>query len=229
MKLLNVFCEGQTEQGFCNQVLQPHLFPTGDGLVLTLAVGEKDHHHIYGIGTRSPYTRVRKFIRNTIKGRAKKNVYFTTFFDLYALPDDFPGKGSNVRNPANPTPYVVALEAAFGADIDCHQFIPYLQLHEYETLLFSKPEAFGVFFKECGEAIKALQAIAASVPSIEHINDNWKTVPSRQIIQVLDEYDGRKATAGPDIAENIGVATIRSKCPHFDGWLVRLETLNWEE
>ena len=41
MKQLNVFCEGQTEQGFCAQVLQPHLFPSGDGIVHTLAVGEK--------------------------------------------------------------------------------------------------------------------------------------------------------------------------------------------
>ena len=41
MKQLSVFCEGQTEQGFCAQVLQPHLFPSGDGIVHTLAVGEK--------------------------------------------------------------------------------------------------------------------------------------------------------------------------------------------
>ena len=33
MKQLNVFCEGQTEQGFCAQVLQPHLFPSGDGIL----------------------------------------------------------------------------------------------------------------------------------------------------------------------------------------------------
>jgi hypothetical protein len=55
VKQLNVFCEGQTEQGFCAQVLQPHLFPSGDGIVHTLAVGEKDHHHVYGIGRRTRY------------------------------------------------------------------------------------------------------------------------------------------------------------------------------
>jgi len=228
VKLLNVFCEGQTEQAFCNQVLQPHLFPMGDGLVLTLAVGVKDHHHIYGIGTRGPYTKVRKFICNTIKGRARKNVYFTTLFDLYALPDDFPGKNANVRNHANPTPYVVALEAAFGADINCRQFIPYLQLHEYETILFSDPDAFAVSFENCDADIQALKAIAASVPTIEHINDNSQTAPSKRIIAVINEYDGRKSTAGPDIAEYIGVPTIRSKCPHFHDWLVRLENLKWE-
>ena len=32
MKHLNVFCEGQTERGFCDQVLRPHLFPNDNGL-----------------------------------------------------------------------------------------------------------------------------------------------------------------------------------------------------
>lgn len=94
MKQLNVFCEGQTEQGFCDQVLRPHLFPSGDGVLHTLAVGEKDHHHLYGIGRTKKYARVRKFIHNTIKQREGNGVYFTTLFDLYALPADFPGKAA---------------------------------------------------------------------------------------------------------------------------------------
>src|SRR5947199_8055280 len=118
MKQLNVFCEGQTEQGFCVQVLQPHLFPSTTAIIHTLAVRVKDHHHLYGIGKRTKYERVRKFICNTIKHRQGKNVYFTTVFDLYALPSDFPGKDANVRNPADPTPYVLALQEAFRQDID---------------------------------------------------------------------------------------------------------------
>ncbi len=156
VKQLNVFCEGQTEQGFCSQVLQPHLFPQGDGLIHTLAVGEKDHHHLYGLGRRTKYQRVRKFILNTIKDCAGADVYFTTLFDLYGLPVDFPGKDEHVRNPANPTLYVTALESAFGADIDHHRFIPYLQLHEYETILFSDAEAFGIAFEDCEDAIEHL-------------------------------------------------------------------------
>ena len=124
MRQLNVFCEGPTEQGFCVQVLQPHLFPQSDGIVHTLAVGEKGHHHLYGIGRRSRYARVRKFILNTIKQRARRNVYFTTLFDLYALPNDFPGKAANVRNPADPTPYVLALQHEFERDIYHFHLIP---------------------------------------------------------------------------------------------------------
>jgi hypothetical protein len=229
MKQLNVFCEGQTEQGFCVQVLQPHLFPKHDGIIHTLAVGEKDHHHLYGLGKRTKYERVRKFICNTIKQREKKNVYFTTFFDLYGLPTGFPGKATNVRNPANPTPYVVALENAFFQDIDYYRFIPYLQLHEYETMLFAGPEAFRRTFENCDAEIEQLKQIAASWPSIEHINDGETTAPSRIIIDLIPEYDGRKSSAGPDIAAFIGLTTIRAKCPHVDSWLVKLENLEWEE
>jgi len=227
MKQLNIFCEGPTEQGFCTQVLQPQLFPHGDGLIHTLAVGEKNHHHLYGIGRRTKYGRVRKFIRNTIKDREAKNVYFTTLFDLYALPTDFPGKDANERNPANPTPYVLALEEAFRQDINYHRFIPYLQLHEYETMLFADPEAFGKSFENIRDEIQQLKAIAASEPSIEHINDGKTTAPSKRIIEVIPEYHGRKASAGPDIAAFIGLATIRAKCPHVNSWLIQLESLEW--
>jgi hypothetical protein len=229
LRQLNVFCEGQTEQAFCVQVLRPHLFPTGNGIVHTLAVGEKDHHHLYGIGRRTKYERVRKFILNTIKQRQGKDVYFTTLFDLYSLPADFPGKGDHVRNAANPTPYVLALQQAFEQDINYYRFIAHLQLHEYETMLFAEPEAFAVSFEDCEEEIDRLKAIVASVPSIEHINDDKKTAPSRRIIGILPEYDGLKSTAGPDIAEFIGVAKIRAACPHFDRWLGRLESIPWEE
>lgn len=111
MKQLNVFCEGQTEQGFCAQVLQPHLFPSGGGVVHTLAVGKKDHHHIYGIGRRTRYEKVRKFILNTMKQREGKNVYFTTLVDLYGLPPDFPGKMSYEARHSVTTPRALARSA----------------------------------------------------------------------------------------------------------------------
>jgi hypothetical protein len=228
VKQLNVFCEGQAEQGFCDQVLQPHLFPQGGGIVHTLAVGEKDHHHVYGLSRRIKYEKIRKFICNTIKQREGDDVHFTTLFDLYDLPPDFPGKEANVRNPANPTPYVEALELAFGQSINYHRFIPYLQLHEYETMLFADPDAFSYSFENCAPAIQQLQAIAAAVNSIELINDSEHTAPSKRIISLIPEYDGRKSTAGPDVAEYIGIPVIRSKCPHFDQWLKRLEDLCWE-
>lgn len=225
MKQLNIFCEGPTEQGFCVQVLQPHLFPHGDGLIHTLAVGEKDYHHVYGLGRHAKYEKIRRFIGNTIKQRRGPNVFFTTLSDLYGLPADFPGKDGNTYNAADPNRYVLELEAAMLADIGHHQFIPHLQLHEYETMLFADPKAFEIAFEKRGAEIRQLMDIADSVPTIEHINQGRDTAPSKRIINIIPEYDGRKSSAGPDIAEYIGLATIRGKCPHVDRWLCELESI----
>ena len=228
MKQLCVFCEGRTEQRFAAQVLQPHLFPSGDGIIHTLAVGERDFHHVYGLGRRTKYERVRRFIINTIKQRGGANVYFTSLFDLYGLPADFPGKTENVRDAANPTPYVKAIEDAFGRDINYRRFLPYLQLHEFETILFSEPDGFAISFDDCDDAIQELKKMAVSVPSVEHIDDGESTAPSKRILQVIPAYEGLKSTAGADIAEYIGVPRIREKCHHFDEWLSMLENIVWE-
>jgi hypothetical protein len=144
------------------------------------------------------------------------------------LPENFPGKADHARDPSNPTPYVLALEAAFGADIRDLRFIPHLQLHEYETMLFADPDAFRYSFDQCDSAVQSLGQIASQAQTIEHINDGPETAPSKHIIRLIPEYDGRKVTAGPDIAEYIGVNRIRQKCPHFNSWLSRLENLFWE-
>ena len=152
-------------------------------------------------------------------------MYFTTMIDLYGLPGDFPGKAGNVRNPHNPRPYCEALEQAFGADIGDARFAPYLQLHEYETLLYSDPDAFVCSFDDCDGAIADLKKIVTQFGDIERINDNERTAPSKRIIGLLDDYEGRKPTAGPDIAEAIGLDVLRKHCSHFGDWIGRLEAL----
>jgi len=52
-----------------------------------------------------------------------------------------------------------------------------------------------------------------------------QTAPAKLIAQVIPGYDEQKAVFGPLIAENIGLDVIRRKCPGFNAWLTRLETL----
>lgn len=132
-----------------------------------------------------------------------------------------------MRLPCNPTPYVLALEAAFGAAINDFRFVPYIQLHEYETLLFAELDSFHVSFDNCDDQIAALKTISASFATIEHINNGKDTAPSKRIIDQIPAYYGRKTSAGPDIAEFTGITVIRAKCPHFDQWLTKMENLNW--
>ena len=226
MRLLYVFCEGKTEQGFCNQVLRPRLFPQYEGRIATILIAHSKHHRkVSRGGVPKSYATMRRDIVNTLRSRHETDEFFTSMIDLYALPRDFPGKNSYNRNPSNPTPYVEALEEAFSIDIADRRFVPHLQLHEYETMLFADPDAFRIAFDNCDSGVEQLKLIAESVPSIEHINDGPTTAPSKRIIDHVPRYKGQKASAGPDIAEYIGLPLIRAKCPHFNAWLTRLEGL----
>jgi hypothetical protein len=227
VKELYLFCEGATEQGFCKQVLAPHLFPQGDGCIHTIKTAFCKHHGRFTRGGVGKFATLRRDIHNTLKSRNTSNVFFTTLIDLYALPKDFPGKSENACDPRNPLPFVRALESAFENDIGDPRFIPHIQLHEFETMLFAKPEAFRISFGNCDQAVAQMSEIAASFPTIEHIDDGRDTAPSKRIIKVLPAYEGRKPTAGPDIAEWIGLVEIRKKCAHFDSWLARLEQILW--
>jgi hypothetical protein len=83
-------------------------------------------------------------------------------------------------------------------------------------------------FDDCDTAIEKLKTIAREFPSIEHINDGEATASSKRIISLIPDYESRKSSAGPDTAEYIGLAEIRSKCPHFNGGMNRLVRL-WVE
>jgi len=225
VKTLYVICEGQTEQRFIDQVLAPHLFNHGFIHVPTILVEtgrRKGRSFRSGI---TSYARLRRTVVNAMKQRKQKDVFFTTMIDLYGLPRRFPGKASHKRNPANPYPFVKGLEREFAKDIDDKRFVPHLQLHEFETLLFVEPQAFAISFENCEAAIAELEGIVAEFPTVEHINDGKATAPSKRIIKVLQEYEDRKVDAGPDIAEFVGLDQIRQNCVHFDEWVKRLERL----
>jgi hypothetical protein len=222
MKELYVFCEGPTEQNFCKQVLQAHLFPRHDGEVRPIRIAHSRRHGVVHRGGVSRYSVMKNDIRNALNEHKRASVYFTSMIDLYGIPSDFPGKADHQRNPDNPRSFVEALEVAFGQDIGDARFIPHLQLHEYETLLFADVESFQCFFDKCEREIKQLQAIADSFASVEHINDGPQTAPSKRIIDIFPGYKGLKTTAGPDIAYRTGIKTLGERCPHFSDWLTTL-------
>ena len=178
-------------------------------------------------GVPARYETMRRDILNQLKGRKRRNILFTTLIDLYGLPKDFPGKKGHRRNPDHPIPYVAALEKAFGTTSATRGSSPHLQLHEYETILFADPESFRIAFDDCDRAIEELKKIAASFPTIEHIDDGPTTAPSKRIIDLIPAYEGRKSTAGPTSPRTSACPAIRAKCPHFDAWLTRLESLLW--
>ena len=50
-----------------------------------------------------------------------------------------------------------------------------------------------------------------------------ETAPSKRITQILPHYN--KVVHGPQIAQTVGLPTIRRECPRFSAWVTRLESL----
>jgi hypothetical protein len=59
----------------------------------------------------------------------------------------------------------------------------------------------------------------------EEINEGATTAPSKRIIRHLPVYERSKVRVGAAAAAAIGLPALREKCPHFNDWLSRLESL----
>lgn len=212
---LNVSAEGHAEEAFVNQVLRDHLLPFGVYAEARRLRTSRGHRGGY-VG----YGKARFDIDRWL--REDPTAWHTTLIDLYGLDDDFPGFGQMTH--LFPHDRVRHLETAFGADIGHPRFIPHLQLHEYETLLFADPEAMqrglGLVYEF---PAGAFAQIASAYETPELINDGHQTAPSKRILRLIPTYD--KINDGLLLIQEIGLERIRDACPHFNQWLTRLETL----
>lgn len=222
---LHIVAEGQTEEAFVNQVLSHH-FGEHNVTVDVRTVETSRRRYLIHRGGLFNYQRAKRDLERWMREDRNEDAFFTTMFDLYALPEDFPGYPAAQRFP--PYNRVTTLEAAFQQEIKHLRFIPYIQLHEFEALLLSDPEKFDWFFIDHERSIRQLIKLANEVESPELIDDGPITAPSKRIIQLIPEYAGQKASVGPLIAAKIGLPAMRARCPHFDSWLQRIEALGQE-
>ncbi len=215
---VNVVVEGQTEAAFVGNVLAREFWNKDINLTPVL-VGRPGHK-----GGTVSYDRVSHDVVMLLKQERKP--YCTTMVDLYGLGPGFPG--SPPPGQLSNQERVRQIEAAFKRDI-CERvpelrpdlrFIPYLQLHEYEGLLFSDPTAFAMGINQ-GHLAREFQRIRDGFATPEDINDSPATAPSKRVIAVYPGY--RKVIEGTQAAAKVGVAAMRTQCPHFREWLEALE------
>lgn len=225
MARLCLTAEGPTEQQFAVQPLAPHL--ARHGVYLTKPRLVVTNRKMGKRGGGSNYVTVKNDIQRWLKQEHGADVYFTTMFDVYRLPRYFPGYDSAVAI-QDKYARVKALEKAFADDLHDARFIPYLQLHEFEAILFADPGALAQYYADApglDRKVEALRRLVADFDNPELIDDGEQTAPSKRIIEQFPEYEGEKPLAGPIIAGEIGLRAIRAKCHHFNEWLTRLEKL----
>lgn len=227
MVRLYLFSEGQTEQTFADNLVKPHLAQHGVFMHNPVLIAHARRKGTVHRGGGRKYKPMKDDILRFLKQEKGSNVFFTTMIDLYAIAPEFPGLPEAEKLRQNPTKRVEFLEKSFAADIGDRRFIPFIQLHEYEAYLFSDPTCFEFLYDNCSDKVASLQAIAAH-EAPELINDGPDTAPSKRIIAQFPAYEKAKVAEGSQLAELIGLQTIRKRCPHFNAWLSKLESLSGE-
>ena len=223
---LHVLAEGQTEESFVNEVLAPEL-GAHDIFADTHRITTGRRHGRPFRGGLTNYDHLALDLTLWMKQDQNEDSWFTTMIDLYRLPTNFPGR-SSVPLTVAAHEKVARLEAELGKDVVARlnelpvsrRLIPYIQLHEFEALLFSDPSAFLEAFPGNQTAVERLTAIRNEFQAPEEIDEAPGNAPSRRILDVLPDY--QKPVAGLLIAQRIGLAAIRRQCRHFDDWLTRI-------
>lgn len=229
-KRVLVLYEGYTELNFVTQVLAPDYQETiiFEGRLLRGGHNASGGHAKGGVRS---YGALCAELTRTASDVTPDGVYLTTMFDLYGLPTDYPGY-STIASLTDPWQKVAILEAELESDwrqrfAVGYKFVPYIQLHEFEALLFADIKQLDWEFIEPTDTskIQSLVALAANFSSPEEINQGVTTAPSKRIIRTFPRYEKDKPDIAVTIAQKIGIAIMRRKCPHFNDWLSRLEAL----
>jgi len=217
--------EGPTEQTFVREQLAPHL----------ALLGVTIWPQLPGRGRGAAGVRSWTSVRHDVVRILRRRRYCTTMFDFYGMPFDWPGRRDAKILPWNTrgTHVEAALQrdvlAVMGGGFDAQYFIPYVQLHEFEALLFADLDVLSdltdtVCRYPAGHSKARFAAVLAEAEGPEAINDGFETCPARRVLRVAPAY--RKALHGPIVARRIGLNRLRAACPHFNDWVIRLERLS---
>ena len=202
-RMVNVWIsvEGSTEERFTKSTLNDHFAPMGIFL------------HPVNMGGNITLQRV----SDDIKKLAHRDGYVTTMYDFYGFKDKSPGESKD------------SLEAKIKHSIDnpniSHRVFPYIQMYEFEGLLFSSPMAISNHVDAIIPSAKVLGWAKGILDHFgnnpEKINDSQETAPSKR----LEKYTNYKKTIdGPNIAKEIGLFEIRQKCKGFNAWITMIES-----
>jgi len=218
MNRIRVLVEGQTEQAFIKEVLIPY-FDTRQIYLHAVKLRRQ--------GGITPYQRAKEVIVRSLKEDAA--LICTTMVDFYGMPADWPGR-ENANRCQSCTEKADLVEGDILKDIAGHlgdsfnpkRLMPYVQMHEFEALLFSSPLKLA---ESLGD--KKLSSIFLTIrnefSTPEEIDDHYDTCPSRRIEGVFEGF--RKTINGITAAGRIGLEKMRQECPHFNDWITKLEKI----
>jgi hypothetical protein len=218
MKRVLILVEGFTEERLVKDVLYEHLFPKGLVVIPKIAATKRVKNGPDFKGGVTDYLKVERDLKRLLSDTSA--VFVTTFIDYYGLPHDFPGMASRTGRMALERAKHVEVE--WGRRINHSRFHAHLMVHEFEAMLFAKPDELGKAFNNIS-VFNPLSRIRSEFPTPEEINDNPTTAPSKRIQQLLPGYE--KSVYGSLLIKRIGLELIRKECHHFNERLTWLESI----
>lgn len=217
MRRIVIICEGQTELEFCKNVLEPAF--SSKGIFIQTPLIKKSGGGIV------PWSVLKRQIERHLH---EPGAIVTTFFDYYGISPNynFPGWMESLRIP-DKAERMDFLEKAMLAEFQenfSHRFIPYIQLHEFEGLLFNNIDVFENNFSR-QEILNHQELVITieSYPNPEMINDTVANAPSKRLLRLISGYN--KVLYGSMLAESIGLGRIREKSPRFNNWIEKISSI----
>lgn len=207
MSRVLVFVEGQTELIFVREIVAPHL--SGYGLFVNSRLAGKP-----GSGGVPPFARF--FAEVVALLRQDSHIICTTMFDFYGMPPNWPQRSNAASVSSNQQKALVvensvaeAVYQEMGNSFNRNRFIPYVQMHEFEGLLFSAPNILAEAMLK-PNSVRILKQINDQFEHPELINDDFETAPSKRLKRINPVY--QKVIHGNLAAKRIGLLPMRECC-----------------
>lgn len=211
--------EGDTEEDFINKILAQY-YQNKHFISVTKVPNKRNSHKRFEKGGTISYKTCvdvcNRFLRTV--SNADRVILL---LDYYGLHDTFIQIDRNL--PKEVYAVTAKIQERLEKEINDKRFKFHLQLHEYESMLFSDVDVFGSYFQ--GQNQEQLAAIIWQFDDLpEMINNHKDTAPSKRIDQLFGKTFSKKID-GVGIVDRIGIPKIREKCPHFNSLCELLDQL----
>jgi len=222
---LFIYVEGQEEEMFVNRVLRGHLSALGvvvqKPILAATSFRIGDDEVEVTVGGVTNYDSIRDDILNQFAaGDIEDSDALTTFIDLYALPESFPGHREATSMGLAKGDKASHIEQAWKAEIGQANFFPYIQVHEFEALILTRPSVLTEFYPEYTDQIEQLRRECAPFRTPEDINETKATSPSHRILNAIGTY---QKIDGFRHLQRIGMPELKVHCPRFKEWVEKCE------
>lgn len=218
MKQIYVLVEGHSEREFVTRIMGPYFGQEG---ILIRPIPMRKSGGGFGISNLEHFkNHIKPLLHN------KDVPAVTTFIDLFRFPvqsSEHAEEEMLKKHSENPDiemrikGFEDVLQGAVQKIKPYDHFIPYIQKHEFEALLFSDASAF----IEHAGIQKDIERVLKAIPNPEDINTTETGHPAKRLESIYAAHK-KKYSKGADavnLAEMAGIKIILEKCPRFRAWI----------